>query len=181
MAHGILIYITIANLNLVVSCDYYYRFPALRAPSVTISPTQIPTAGDQHTLTCTASIDEFLMVTPFLEWRLPQNAAGLSTGTQVTTGGTSTNTLTFNHIRTSQGGIYGCRATINVAGFDPLSHTANQTIQVQSKLIHLFLHPLLHNCVFLIYSSPSISFCPQPSNSSLQWNSIHIIWYGSAE
>ena len=100
---------------------------------VTISHTQIPNAGDQHTITCTASVDEYLITTPILEWRLPVNAAGISIGTQSTIGGISTTMLTFNGIRTSQGGVYGCRATVNIAGFQPLSQTDNQTIQVQSK------------------------------------------------
>ena len=103
---------------------------------MTISPThQTLTSGNQHTVTCTAVVNEFHIAAPVLEWRLPENAdVGIFTGMQSTTGSTSTLTLTFNSIRTSQGGIYGCRATMNITGFDPLSQTANQTIQVQSKL-----------------------------------------------
>ena len=108
---------------------------------MTISSTQILTAGDQHTVVCTAVVDEFLIhvASPALEWILPESAVGVSTGTQSTILSTSTLTLTFNGIHTSQGGVYGCRATINITGFHPLSQTANQTIQVQSKLSSLRL------------------------------------------
>ena len=106
---------------------------------MTISAVPILIAGNQHTTTCTATVEEYLIAAPSLEWRFfSENAADVSTGTQSTTGTTSTIILTFNHIRTSQGGIYVCKATINITGFDPLSQTANQTIQVQSRLSIIF-------------------------------------------
>ena len=100
---------------------------------MSISPISVMTAGDQHTIICTATVEEYLIGIPTLElMRLPESSTGASA--QSLTRTISTITLTFNHIRTSQGGIYECRATINITGFDPLSQTANQTIQVQSKL-----------------------------------------------
>ena len=82
-------------------------------------------------MVCTAAVDELLVpvATAALEWRLPVNAVGVSIGRQSMIGNTSTLTLTFDSIRTSQGGVYGCRATIDITGFD---QTVNRTIQVQS-------------------------------------------------
>ena len=113
---------------------------------MTISPIQIPTAGDQHILTCTAIVDEYLIAAPALEWRFPVIVAGVSTGAQSIIGSTSTITLSFNGIRTSQGGVYRCKATINVTGFEPLSQTANQIIQVRSKLssYHYLLYMIIY-------------------------------------
>jgi hypothetical protein len=54
-------------------------------------------------------------------------------GDQLRIRATTTRTLTFNRIRTSQAGVYACRATINIQGIDSLSWTANQTVHVQSK------------------------------------------------
>ena len=123
---------TFASSYLTRHLDYCHV--ALQAPTVTISAVPTPIASNQHIITCTATVEEYLIAIPTLEWRLPENAAGASTGIQSTAGTISTTTLTFSNICTSQGGIYECRATINITGFNPLSQTANQTIQVQSKL-----------------------------------------------
>ena len=120
--------ILLIDFNYTLCCS-----TALNAPIVTISPMQILTAGDRHMLTCTATVDEFLIAAPILEWKPPKNAAGVSIGTQSTIRSISTITLTFNNIRTSQAGVYECRTTINITGIEPLSQTANQTVQVQSK------------------------------------------------
>ena len=53
---------------------------------MTISPIQIPTAGDQHILTCTAIVNEYLIAAATLEWRFPVIVAGVSTGAQSTIG-----------------------------------------------------------------------------------------------
>ena len=100
---------------------------------VSLSTVPILTAGDHHIITCTATVDDYLVVVPTLQWIFPENASSLSTGTQSTSGSTSNITLTFNEVRTSQGGIYGCSAIINTTGFDLLNQTVNQTIQILSE------------------------------------------------
>ena len=71
--------------------------------------------------------------------------------------------MSFNGIWTSQGGVYRCKATINVTGFEPLSQTANQIIQVRSKLSNLLLslstihdNILLHGLIHAV-PPPSVS------------------------
>lgn len=106
---------------------------ALDIPTVTLLSVPDLIAGDQYVMVCTVIVDEYLVAIPTLEWRFPDNNTSMSTSPQSTDGVSSNITLTFNHVRTSQGGIYGCRATINISGFDVLSQTINETIQVQSK------------------------------------------------
>lgn len=110
-----------------------FVYPALQAPTVTISGIPTVTAGDRYTLHCTATVEEYHIVTPILEWSLPKNAVNVSVGQQSAAGNTSTIILTFNEIRTSQGGVYKCIATVNISGLDAQSQTANETIHVKSK------------------------------------------------
>ena len=85
-------------------------------------------------MTCTATFEEFLVQRPTLMWLFPGSTVDaiidFQSGVQVTT----TRTLTFNRIRTSQAGVYRCRATIDIQGINSLSRTANQVVRVQSKL-----------------------------------------------
>ena len=101
---------------------------------MTSSAVPILTAGDRHTITCTAIVEEYFVQAPSLIWEFSGSAMDTSIGEQLTNEETSTRTLTLNQIRTSQGGIYVCRATITIEGIDPLSQTTNQTIQVRSRL-----------------------------------------------
>ena len=111
---------------------------ALQAPTVSVSPTQgiSVEAGGQDTITCTALFDEYLVERPTLEWEFPQGSSTDDTtmGDQLGVRGTTNRTLTFNRIRTSQAGVYTCRATIDIQGIDSLSRIASQTVRVQSKL-----------------------------------------------
>ena len=111
---------------------------ALQAPTVSVSPSQgiSVEAGGQETITCTVTFDEYLVQRPTLTWQFPNGNSTVDTnmgdqsGIQVTT----SRTLTFNRIRTSQAGVYTCRATIDIQGINPWSQTADQTVSVQSKL-----------------------------------------------
>ena len=69
-------------------------------------------------------------------WEFPgSNAVDTTMGDQSGIRGTTTRTLTFNRIRTSQAGVYLCRVTIDIQGLDSLSRTASQTVRVQSELL----------------------------------------------
>jgi hypothetical protein len=69
-------------------------------------------------------------------WEFPQGSGTFDTimGDQSGIQATTTRTVTFNRIRTSQAGVYVCRATIDIQGIDSLNLTATQTVRVQSKL-----------------------------------------------
>ena len=108
-------------------------------PPPIVSPTQgiSVEAGGQDTIICTALFDEYLVERPTLEWEFPQGSSTADTtmGDQLGVRGTTNRTLTFNRIRTSQAGVYTCRATIDIQGINSLSWTASQTIRVESKLL----------------------------------------------
>jgi hypothetical protein len=121
-----------------IICVHFFYSSALQAPTVSVSPIQEISveAGSQNTISCTAFFDEYLVERPTLVWEFLQgsSAIDISMGDQSGIHATTTRTLTFNRIRTSQAGVYTCRATIDIQGIDSLSRTASQTIRVQSKL-----------------------------------------------
>ena len=72
-------------------------------------------------------------------WELPDGSSTsvvdtIIIGDQLGGQDTVTRTLTINGTRTSQAGMYTCRATIDIQGINPLSQIASQTIRVESKL-----------------------------------------------
>ena len=85
-------------------------------------------------MTCTATFEEFLVQRPTLMWEFPGSTVDTVMGDQLRVQVTTTRTLTFNRIRTSQAGVYTCRATIDIQGINPLSRTTGQAVRVQSKL-----------------------------------------------
>ena len=70
-------------------------------------------------------------------WELPGRTVDTMMGDQSGIQTTTSRTLTFNRIRTSQAGVYTCRATIDIQGINPLSRNTSQTVRVQSKLLEL--------------------------------------------
>ena len=104
---------------------------------VAILGASVQTAGNQHTLTCTATVNTYLIVTPTIEWRLPESVgnSSITTGGQSTSGAVSTKTLMFNPLRTSHGGVYQCTATVNISGFDLQSRTLSRTFRVQGSKV----------------------------------------------
>ena len=109
---------------------------ALQAPTVSVLPIQGISieAGGQDTITCIALFDEYLVERPTLMWKFPASTVDTTVGDQLGIRATTTRTLTFNQIRTSQAGVYTCRAAVHIQAIDSLSWIANQTVQVQSKL-----------------------------------------------
>ena len=101
---------------------------------MTVTAAPLLTAGDRYTLNCTATVEEYLIATPTLTWRLPGNTDDTSIGEQLTVETTSAVMLTFNPLHTSHGGVYECTAAVNISGIDPRTETVNEIIRVQSKL-----------------------------------------------
>ena len=88
---------------------------ALPAPQVTITPSGNSTAGSPYTLTCTVMVVNGLVVVPQVMW--------LKNGTSVVGGNktygmasanTTTLTLPFNPLYTSDGGQYSCITSISI-------------------------------------------------------------------
>ena len=99
--------------------------------SITVSEAN-PNAGEVYTLTCTATVVENLVVMPILTWTDPLN--GAVAGDQDDAGTTSTLTLMFNPLRTLQGGVYTCRADIDIDAISfELSANSSQSVNVQSE------------------------------------------------
>ena len=95
------------------------------------------TAGQAHTLTCTATVVENLVVEPTLEWLdTDRNIVGgnsITVGPPITTGTNTTLTLTFDPLHTSHGGRYTCRASINIPAISIVNSSEASDVVVQSK------------------------------------------------
>ena len=106
----------------------------LPPPSVNITVSNANlSAGEVYTLICTATVVENLVVMPILTWIDSLN--GAVPGMQEDDGITSTRTLMFDPLHTHQGGVYMCRAVINIDTIS-LESSANssQSVDVRSKL-----------------------------------------------
>ena len=140
-------------------CSDAVYFPsALLAPVVLVSPAPVTTAGEQLMLSCTATVEEYLQATPTLTWRLPGNTDDTLTGLQATSETTSNITLLFETLRTSHGGVYECKATINISGIIPQTQIANETVHVQSKWSPRSMDVLNQELNFSFHSSASDNF-----------------------
>lgn len=102
--------------------DYFVS--ALPAPNVDISFSGKSTAGEEYSMQCSASLVEDLIVLPELEIVLHN-----STITSVM--GDSSLLHTFSPLRTSDGGVYTCTATINILQ----AHITNLQASVTDTII----------------------------------------------
>ena len=102
--------------------------------SIEASPP--PLAGRSHTLNCFASIQDYVVVVPVLNWDSVGARSGVLEGQQMNTSNTvARRPLAFNPVRSSHAGQYSCRARIVIpqAGIN-LNSSAEQNVSVQSKL-----------------------------------------------
>ena len=134
----------------------------------------LPVAGELYTLTCTATVDEFLQANLTLTWsRLESDGDVLITGHQLSK---VNSILSFNLLTTSHGGMYVCETAVTINGHVLLIQTTNESLYVQSKLqkkVKKTKKRFLGN--YFIYSSTSIDI-NQSSHHSLQWNYLHFNW-----
>ena len=107
--------------------------------AVSISPLEegVPTAGDNYTLQCNVSRQATLDPSTVLEvmWFNSTNDTVISgngvtlTGSSRTMDTTLTSTLTFTHLRTSQGGVYRCAVSMTIPGIMD-NHVVSRSAQV---------------------------------------------------
>ena len=114
---------------------------ALPAPQVTITPSGSSTAGSPYTLTCTVMVVNGLVVVPQVMWLKNGTSVVGGNGISVTTGMVSANTTTltlqFNPLRTSNGGKYSCIANVSIPmiSITSLYNTSVSSLTVQSKFL----------------------------------------------
>ena len=134
---------------------------APQAPILDIHSSGVSTAGQAYTLTCTATVIENLVVEPALEWLArDRNVVGgndITVRPSVTMGTNTTLTLIFNPLRTSHGGRYTCRASINIPAISfSNSSEADSDVIVQSKSPET-----INMCEAQTTCCPSFKLCSQ--------------------
>ena len=103
---------------------------------VTISGVSDGLAGDNLSLTCTVTVEEYLTVVPTVQWsggsvRLEDGVTESETSHD---GVNSTRTLTFSPLHTSHGAEYTCQADISIPSISVMKTiTRNVRVMVQSK------------------------------------------------
>ena len=112
---------------------------ALPAPQVTITPSGSSTAGSPYTLTCTVMVVNGLVVVPQVMWLKNGASVVVGNGISVTPGVVSANTTTltlqFNPLNTSDGGQYSCIANVSlpVISITSLFNISSVNLTVQSE------------------------------------------------
>ena len=95
-----------------------------------------------YTLTCNATVVENLAVRPDIEWLYSNGTtvggSNITVDTIMMTSNVFTRNLTFNPLRTSDGGRYICNTSINVSSISlkSISSESSLNVTVQSKKQH---------------------------------------------
>ena len=109
-----------------------------------------------HSLTCIATTKDFIVNLPILEWIQVSIDVGADIALNEQINGTvsANRSLTFNPLKTSNGGHYTCQARINIplVGIMNRSNTSTVDIRVKSALT-------LANYLSLLYLAIIIIFC----------------------
>ena len=111
---------------------------ALPAPQVTITPSGSSTAGSSYTLTCTVMVVNGLVVVPQVMWlKNGTSVVGGNVTSGMVTANTTTLTLLFNPLHTSNGGQYSCIANVSIPiiSITSLYNTSASSLTVQSKFV----------------------------------------------
>ena len=152
----------------------------LPAPQLEIRTAGISTAGRTYTLTCTAVVVENLVVEPTVAWRFFNRSTivggnGISAGSPMTSGNTTTLTLTFDRLRNSHAGQYACSANVTAKSIILSSSERVADVIVQSKLsvrncvMWCCLHDYLTLSSLSAVPAPTVTISPvqpQPYNGT---------------
>ena len=126
------------------------------------------TAGDVYTLTCNTTVVKNLAAKPDIQWLYSGttvDGTSITLGAVVMTRNVFTRNLTFNPLRTSHGGQYICRASVDIPAISlpAISSQSSLNITVQSKNMRLLAHKCLslqhvhvwiYDCDFLFFLVP---------------------------
>ena len=99
---------------------------ALLPPNVSISSSGDSIAGKNYSLNCSASVVDGIVVLPDLKLTAP-NSSVISSSMN-----TSSLVYMFSTLRTSDGGLYTCTATVNITGVTFHQPSSTETIIVAS-------------------------------------------------
>ena len=111
---------------------------ALPAPQVTITPSGNSTAGSPYTLTCTVMVVNGLAVVPQVMWlKNGTSVVGGNVTSGMVSANTTTLTLQFNPLHTSNGGQYFCIANVSIPiiSITSLYNNSESSFIVQSKFV----------------------------------------------
>ena len=127
-------------------------------------------------MTCSATIVDNLdnlAVEPDIEWQYTNGttvgATDITVGGVMMMGNVSTQNLTFSPLRTSHGGQYICRASVNVSAVSlpVISNQSSLNVTVQSKNMRLLAHKCLSLQYVHVYDCDSLFF-PVPISVTLR-------------
>ena len=127
------------NQTVLASLPLLFTTLALPPPEVIISSDGSTTAGDVYTLTCRATVVENLAVKPNISWLYTNgtivDGTNITVGTMMMLGNVFTQNLTFTPLRTSHGGSYICRTSVDipVISLSSINSESTTNITVQSK------------------------------------------------
>ena len=97
-----------------------------------MTSTPLTIAGGSVSLICTVTVIDNLVVTPDLQW-LASDGSSLVAMNIVQSNLVFTREVELNSLRTSQGGLYRCEATITIPGVPLAQGTASTDVRVQRK------------------------------------------------
>ena len=123
---------SIANKNTIIVSFFLVELPP---PTVTVISDNTSTAGQMHSLTCIATTKDFVVNLPILEWIQPTMDVGADIALNEQINGTvsANRSLTFNPLKTSNGGRYTCRARIDISLVGIMNRSDSSTVDVRVK------------------------------------------------
>ena len=142
-------------------------FSVPTAPVVRIESAGESTAGVDHTLTCTVTLEQDLRAPLLIQWTAPNGSIiGNETLVDVTVSRSSNNLfLTFAPLHTSHGGQYSCMASVNVPGANVfLSGQDSHNITVQYPHLLITRSILTDECITNEVVS-NVTLTPIPSGN----------------
>ena len=101
-------------MSIFTSPNHVHTYTVLNNRVSIQGPSNPLRAGNNYTLTCTATAD----ITPVVRWTDPsgnsvETGGGVSVSGPFVSGDTTTLQLTFSYLRTSQAGTYSCLSIID--------------------------------------------------------------------